>query len=250
LAIFLIIKTHAFHHKKTEEQNKALEKFKSTALNGDNIYETCSENVTSLLIAGSKALTKAIDSLVKEKRKKLKADVMMVKDLNKQAKSLKKEVPRTLQRLTEESFESAHSYIEVIEFMREMMHCLSHVVVPSFEHVDNNHAPLTANQQESLYEISRTIQAYIAEVVVSVSNSDFGTSDKTISKSQEITEMITKIRKKQLKNIKKEPGSTRTNMLFMDILTEIKNLILHLNNIYKAFRDLSERNIKLTLKSV
>jgi Na+/phosphate symporter len=250
LVVFIIIRTHVFHNKKAKEENEKSSQYKDRFIDGANVYETCSENVTSLLMASSKSLNKTIDSLIKEKRKKLKDDVKTIKDLNKQAKSLKKDIPKTLQRLTEESFESAHSYIEVIDYLREMMHCLSHIVNPSYDHVDNNHTPLTMYQQESLKEVSSLIQSYITDVVASISNSDFSTNEKMIEKSQNVGDMITKTRKKQLKSIKKEPGSTRTNMLFMDILSEVKNLSLHMNNVYKAFRDLAEQNYKITMKSI
>ncbi len=249
LVVFLLVKSHILHGKKAEKEIKEVEKYRIKTADGEGVYETCSENVTSLLMATSNSLTNAVDFLIREKRKKLKENKKIVKELNKQAKSLKKEVPKTLQQLTEESFESAHSYIEVIDYMREMMHCLSHIVNPSFDHVDNNHSPLTEQQRESLTEVSTLIESYITDLVASISNSDFSTNEYMIEKSHNISDLITKIRKKHLKSIKKEPVSTRTNMLFMDILSEAKNLSLHMNNIYKAFRDFSENNSKQTLKT-
>ncbi len=253
IAIFLVIKTHAFHNRKSKEESRQSERQKVLSLDGDSIYERCSENVTSLLLATYKTLNKSIDSLIKEKHKKLREDVKTAKRLSKEAKALKKEVPITLQKLTEESYESGHHYIEIIDFLREMMHCLTHIVTPAYEHVDNNHAPLSPFQIESMREVNNMLQGYITEVVASVTNTEFSKQGKIIDNSQDIINQITKIRKKQLKILKKEPGSTRTNMLFMDILSELKNLVLHINNIYKAFRDFSEQNRKVTfdlLKSI
>ncbi len=246
LAIFLVIKTHAFHSKKSKEESKKSDRFKALSFDGDSIYERCSANVTSLLLATYKTLNRSIDSLIKEKHKKLKEDVKTAKQLSKEAKSLKKEVPLTLQKLTEESFESGHNYIEIIDYLREMMHCITHIVNPAYEHVDNNHAPLSKFQEESLLEINNVLQDYVTEVVASITNSEFSKQVKIIGDAQHINDQITKIRKKQLKVIKKEPGSTRTNMLFMDIFSELKTLVLHINNIYKAFRDFSESNRKAT----
>jgi len=250
LAILLIIKTHAIHSKKSKDEIRQQERSKALTLDGESIYESCSATITSMLLASSKTLSQSLESLMKEKHKKLKEDVKIIKELNKEAKSLKKEVPRSLQKLTEESFESGHSYIEIIDYMRDMMHCLTYIVNPSYEHVDNNHTPLTEFQTESLKEISKAYQGYINDIVASITTSDYSQQGKQISNSQVISEMITKARKKDLKLFKKEPGSTRTNMLFLDILAEMKNLILHVNNIYKAFRDFSENNRKVTLKEI
>ena len=105
-------------------------------------------------------------------------------------------------------------------------------------------------QEESLIELENILQGYISEVVASITRTDFSKQEKTILTSQTIIEMITKTRKRHLKSIKKEPGSTRTNMLFLDILSELKILVLHINNIYKSFRDFSENNKKVTFDMI
>ncbi len=250
LAIFLIIKTHSFHSKKSEKEAREMEKSRISSLDGDSVYETCSENISNLLMAGAKTLDRTVEFLIKEKRKKLKNDVKSVKQLNKEAKILKKEIPITLQKLTEDSYESSHSYIEIIDYLREMMHSLSFIVNPCFEHVDNNHAPLTEFQAKNLTEMSNSIKNYVIEMVGAISSSDFSNSDKFINKATELNEQITQIRKKQLKLLKKDPGSTRTNMLFMDILNESKNSILFINNIYKSFRDFAKNNQSVSLARV
>jgi len=250
LAIFLIIKSHFIHSKKTAEEVKEIEKSGISSLDGDSVYDTCSENVSNMLMAAAKTLDKSVEFLIKEKRKKLKEDVKSVKHLNKNAKGLKKEIPNTLEKLTEESYESSHNYIEIIDYLREMMHSLSFIVNPCYKHVDNNHAPLTEFQAKSLTEMSKDIKDYISEIVGVISTSDYSNSEKLINKALALNEKITRIRKKQLKLIKKEPGSTRTNMLFMDILNEAKNIILFVNNIYKSFRDFAKNNQSVSLKSI
>jgi hypothetical protein len=250
LAIFLVVKTHMLHSKRTKEESKEEEKFRVSSIDSESIYENCSENIISLLETATTTISKSVDSIIKEKRKKLKKDKKTIKGLNKAAKSLKKEVPLTLQKLTEESYDSAHHYIEIIDYLREAMHCATHIVNPGFDHVDNNHAPLTGSQIESLGEVTIELKNYIIEVVHVINSADFSSSEEIIKRSSAINDLITKIRKKHLKIIKKEPGSTRTNMLFMDILNEIKNLVLHVNNIYKAFRDFSANNRSQKLKSL
>ncbi len=250
LAIFIIVKTHLIHSKKTAKEVKEIEKSRIFSLDGDSVYDNCSENVTQMLMAAAKTLNKCVEFLIKEKRKKLKEDVKSVKHLNKDAKGLKKEIPNTLQKLTEESYESSHNYIEIIDYLREMMHSLSFIVNPCYEHVDNNHAPLTEFQAKSLTEISKDIKNYISEIVGAISTSDYSNSEKLINKALNLNEKILQIRKKQLKLIKKEPTSTRTNMLFMDILNEFKNTILFVNNIYKSFRDFAKNNQSVSFKSV
>lgn len=249
LVIFLIIRTHAIHTKKSKKEAQEIEKRSISSLDGSSVYETCSENVSNMLMATAKILEQSVDFLVREKRKKLKSEVKTVKQLNKDAKSLKKEIPKTLLKLTEESFESSHNYIEIIDYLREMMHSLSFIVNPCFEHVDNNHTPLSEFQEKNLKDLAKNIKSYISEVVAAISGSDYSSSEKLINIALELNEKITVVRKKQLKIIKSEPGSTRTNMLFMDILNETKNSLLFINNIYKSFRDFAKNNQTVTFRS-
>jgi hypothetical protein len=245
LAIFLLIKFHTIHSKRSKEEMKRQDASKSLIIDSDSVYETCSQTVTEILMASSKTLTQSIEAFIKEKHKKLRENVKIIKDLNKEAKSLKKEVPKTLRKLTEESFESSHNYIEIIDYLRDTIHCLTYIINPCFEHVNNNHSPINEFQSESLKEIMNSYQDYLNDIVASITNADYSQQSKSIGNSQTIIETITKIRKKDLKRFKKEPGSsTRTNMLFLDILTEMKNLLIHINNIYKAFRDFSDSKKK------
>ncbi|MBN1599765.1 MAG: inorganic phosphate transporter [Bacteroidales bacterium] len=248
LAAFLVIKTHAFHNRKEVEASKERKKA-VTIIDGSGIYENCSEQVSGILLATYKTFNNSVEFLICEKRKKMKENVKNVKELNKHTKKLKKDIPGILQVLREESFEGSHNYIEIIDYLRETMHCMTHIVNPAFKHIDNNHKPLSENQAKSLTELGRQLKTYITNVVDAASEGDFTKSEKTIASSQEIVNEITRARKKQLKLIKSEPGSTRTNMLYMDILSETKNLVLHVNNIYKSFRDFSEINKKEVMSS-
>jgi len=247
LAIFLIVKTHIFFNKKTSEENKQNERRGLLAFDNESIYERTALSVTSILVAAVENIKNITDYLIHEKRKKLKDELKTARRLSEETKLLKKEIPVTLQSLREESFESGHNYIEIIDFLRESMHCVTHIALPVYEHVDNNHAPLTEFQANTLKDITNSLHDYVNDVVAAATTSDYSHQSRTISTSQAINEMTTKARKRQLKILKKDQGSTRANMLFMDILNELKNFVLLSNNIYKAFRDFSENNLKTSV---
>ncbi len=174
----------------------------------------------------------------------------LINKLNEVTKEYKKGVPSVFKELSDDTFELGHHYSEVIDFIREAMHNMNYIVTPCFKHVDNNHKPLSVQQSESLKTLAPIVSSYINSLVNQISDANFKKSDKTIEECMDIADKVVKIRKKQLKLIKKEPGSTRTNMLFLDMLNETKNLLMNLNNMYKAFRDFSEHNEKNGMKSV
>lgn len=245
LALFVIYRTHLIHKKKEESEKEEEEKtLLSESEDANDIYDNCNNNVASLLIASSKGYENIAQALIKEKRKALKEAFKSVSKLNDESKKLKKNVPKVITQLGEEFLESGHHYVEVIDYVREAMHCLYFIAQPSYKHVDNNHKPLTMLQEESLNAVIPNLNAYIEKVVKSISNSDYTNSQEVIDMALQTSTDVTKLRKKHLKAIKKEAGSTRTNLLFLDILNETKNYILHVNNVYKAFRDFSEENKK------
>jgi phosphate/sulfate permease len=248
VALFIIYRTHILHKKRSDKEQK-IEK-DSVKNESYSIYEHCSTNITSLLIATTKSYKDTIDGLLSEKRKKLKNALSSSKQLNDEAKNNKKRVAGIFKELNEDAFELGHYYSEVVDYAREAMHSLNFIVQPVFKHIDNNHKPLTSSQAEAIKSLVPDVTSYLELIIKHITESDFKVADKTIHECMLITEKILKIRKKQLKHIKVEPGSTRTNILFLDLLNETKNLLLNFNNMYKAFRDFSEQNNKSGIKTI
>ncbi len=248
VAFFVVYRTHILHKKRSDKEEKSIKEFEKNDIN--TIYDYCSNNITSLIIATIKSYKDTIEGLITEKRKKLKKALTASKELNLESKNQKKKVASAFKDLNEDAFELAHHYSEVVDFAREAMHSLNFIVTPVFNHVDNNHKPLTASQAEALNELIPEVTSYLNLVIKNITDSDFKKADKTVEFSMAVTDKILKIRKKQLKQIKKEHGSTRTNILFLDLLNETKNLILDFNNMYKAFRDFSEQNNITGIKSI
>ncbi|MBN1116817.1 MAG: inorganic phosphate transporter [Bacteroidales bacterium] len=248
IALFVVYRTHALHQKRSKKDEEDTE-FSSGSESSD-IYETCSGTVSNLLIAASKSYSETSSGLTHEKRKTLKNALKKAGELNDAAKKLKKRIPKVFKELSDDAFEMGHHYAELIDYLREAMHNIGFIVSPAYKHIDNNHKPLTESQALALKELTAEIQDYINLIVSQISKADYKEEKKTIETSITICDLIVKARKKQLKLIKKEPGSTRTNALFLDLLNETKNLVLNLVNMYKSFRDFSEQYKRNGYKSL
>ncbi len=250
LTLFLIYRTHALHKKKSKIEEANGNNIMTTSEDAHDIYEVCSNNISTILIASSLNFAKTIKALKNENRKELKEISKAVKELDTEAKNLKKDVPRVINKLSEEYLDSGHCYVEVIDYNREAMHCLSYIIFPAFKHVDNNHKPLTSQQADELSNIIPEIQLFFENIVKGISESNYTNSQLIIETSNHIVSNITKTRKRQLKAIKKQLTNTRTNMLFLDIINETKNWVINTNNLYKAFRDFAEQNNKTQTKRI
>jgi phosphate/sulfate permease len=240
LTAFLLIKSYWLHKNRTEESELISDtlKFNDT----ENIYESCSNNITSILIATIKLYDETIEQLSLENRKLLKQSLKAVKKINNEAKIYKKKIPSIIKDLSDDSIDSAQFYAEIIDYTREAMHCLEYITLPAYKHVDNNHKPLTEIQIESLKDILAELKIYISYCNENILEANYKNSALVIEDSLLLVEQISKIKKKHLKSIKKEPGSTRTNILYLDMLNETRNMVLFINNMYKSFRDFAESN--------
>ena len=66
----------------------------------------------------------------------------------------------------------------------------------------------------------------------------------------EILAELSKMRKAHLKRIKSDNTGTRISLLYLDILSETKNLVLFIMNLAKTSRDFAEQSKILMEKTV
>jgi phosphate/sulfate permease len=237
LVAFLVIRTHTLHKRRDKEKHKNDIPLSEKALTSSKILDKCNENVTSTIITVSKLYYLTILSLIEEKRGKLKKVKSDVKVLNQQIKESKNNIHKTIARLQDDSIESGHYYVQVVDYLRETAHCLTYIVQPVYEHVDNNHSPMVINQTTDLRQLNEDISSFFNLMLHSIKNQRFDNIDSITSKQVQLLETIDKLRKKQVKMIKKEEISTKNSLLFLSLLSESKNLLLFTVNLLKSMRD-------------
>jgi Na+/phosphate symporter len=77
-----------------------------------------------------------------------------------------------------------------------------------------------------------------------IDQADFTDLSSLIEDQSTLINTIKEMRKKQLKRIKKEKAGTKISMLYLSILHETQNMLLHLINLLKAQRDFVAANKK------
>jgi len=237
-AIYLMIRTKSIHRKREDEKQheKELEQ-EEGPLSTESIFNTCRENVLSSLSAILVAYNKSIEGCVEENRKKIKSSRLSIKALNKETKKLKNNVHYTIKRLREDAVESGHYYVQVLDYLRETAHCLSFIADPIFMHIENNHPPLTREQSKDLLILKEEITRLFNLVDETIRLNDYSKINDVLDVQNELLEKIKKSRKHLIKSLKKEALSTKSSMLYLEILNESKNLILFVINLLKAQRD-------------
>ncbi|MCU4175443.1 inorganic phosphate transporter [Carboxylicivirga sp. N1Y90] len=240
LAVYVVFRSHILH-KKTTANETEVEDFEIEEVNGEilaeKVLEKCKYSVTDLLKKTSQLYTQAIHDFEAEDRRSLKEINKSVASLNKKTKKLKTNVYPTVMKLQEQSIDSSLYYVQVIDYLRETAHCLSFITEPAFEHLDNNHKIFKPEQFEDLNNLKVSVQDFMAKTVKLINQGQFDELGTLMEQQQEIIETIREYRKKQLKRIKNEKAGTKVSLLYLNILHETQNLLLHLINLTKAQRD-------------
>lgn len=239
LAIFLLVRTHLYA-KKSDSQAKASElEIEETEgeLASDRILEQCKGSVADVLQQVSGLYLKTLISFESEDRKQLKEATKEVEALNQQTKKMKTNIYRTVRKLQEESIDSGLYYVQVLDYLRETAHCLNYVTKPCWEHLDNNHKTFSDEQFYDINNLQVKVKGILQKSVNMIELDKYEQLPKLLEEQAKILEHLRLLRKTQLKRIKKEKSGTRISMLYLGILHETQNMMLHLVNLLKAQRD-------------
>ncbi|HQI89674.1 MAG TPA: inorganic phosphate transporter, partial [Tenuifilum sp.] len=238
IAIGLLIKSHLLHKKKTKQLTD------EEIVDEVSIVNRCTNELRKYLKQSIKVYNRTIDGLTTENRRQLKEVNEEVEALNMEAKKLKYNVYYVLKQLEADSIETGHYYVQVIDYLRELAHSLEFVSRPSLQHVENQHKGLTREQAAELKDLSNQLSDLFDDILEMIKQNDYTRVPDAIKKQQDILEDLNKIRKKQVKRIKQGETGTRNSVLYLGLLNEIKNLLLHTINILKAQRDFILNNIE------
>jgi phosphate/sulfate permease len=238
LSGFLIYRTHRIHVRRTNDRKaEDLENDFSSDVTSDSIIQKCSLTIQQVLEDSLIIYKETMMGLMDEDRKKLKSAKSGSDSLNISTKRLKHHISPTLANLKDDSVESGHYYVQAIDYLREINHSISFIVVPSYEHVENNHKPLIPIQIDELSRLNGEISILYTDIMRMLKVKNFEDFDIIAERQQNIQRIIEETRKKQIKRIKGSETGTRNSILYLNILSEVKNLSLYVVNLLKASRD-------------
>ena len=238
VSAIVVFRTHLLHRKREEKKN---EREKSIAenmtLNTKNIVDSCSNTVIEIMEEIPNAFFSVIKGLGNEDLKKLRKKTKETSELNKKAKYLKDNIYQTIDKLEEDSIETGHYYVQVLDFLREITRSVHFIAKTALTHVDNNHKGLLPEQVEELNQLNKRVAEMYQEILESIRAHDYSNIDSIINRQQELLKMIEQVNKKQIKRIKNHDAGTKNSLMYMGILGEIKNVLFYTINLLKSQRD-------------
>ncbi len=235
LAAFSLYKSQLSHKKRNSKISKKTIKENEEKL---SVQTECSFNIIEILSAVSDIYQRTIDAFKAEKRKKLKKTYDLQKEISKKSKILKDNVFVTINSFKDTLIDSVPYYVQVLENLREITHAMHFIVKPTMDHLNNNHKIFTDTQFIELNTISGKLISLSNTIIDAVKKETFNEEmDYILDKQKDILDYIALSGKNHIKRIKNKEVGTRNSILFMNLLSETKNIILHSVNLFKSQRD-------------
>ncbi|MFO7668939.1 MAG: inorganic phosphate transporter [Bacteroidales bacterium] len=240
LSIFILLRTHAFHKKRFEKQ----ERIESQIITDpQEILNSCNEDVKSSIIKVSKILYLTYVNFFKEKHKELKNLKKEARQLNKEIRKIKESIPETLRKFEESELESGHFYVQVASYLKEMSNSLVHIIEPAFEHLNNNH-PVDKEQSEPLKQFNQKSSEFFNFAINILKNKNFESIDELVIRRDELISMVNGILLNRIKILKKTQKGVKMSVTYMEMLNENKNLLLNVVHLVKADAQLLKSMVK------
>ncbi len=237
LCLFLAIRSNFFPSKKKnndDELDKQIDLI--TTAKGEEILYRCTEEVFETISRINKIYNRTLVALFKENRKVLKEMNSEAQRLSDKASDRKRNILETLNHLQDNNINSGHFYVQVVDYLGEINKALVYITKPSFTHIDNNHSGLTKEQIFDLMSINDDIEKIFSTMRTMLESKDFSELESLMSLRYELFDKIADATKKQLRRIKANAAgnSSRSSMLYLNILNETKTIVLQSKNLMKA----------------
>jgi len=234
LVAYIIIRSHIYHNKANTDDDDTQE---VSAVSEENIANKSMKAITKNLKIIVGAYGKTIEGLEKEDNKKLKKIKKELDTTTAKTKYLKDHINIIVDKLREGSEDNAYYFVQVLDFMREMLHSITFITGPVYEHVDNNHKPLIADQIAELKQLDSIFNIMVSKIIFDIETCEYGSQDDIQLELNKLLELVELSNKKQIKRIKNSVVGTKNSILFMNIINESKHLSLQAVNLYKSQRD-------------
>lgn len=243
VVIFLVIKSKILHNKR-EMKNNSERYFSEKELTPERFIDQCSNTVQTITISVSKLFYLGLLNFSNHKRKELQNVQKEIRDLSALVSRQKANLPRTIQKLEQDEIETGHHYVQVLDYLKETTNCLQFVVEPLYQHVDNNHPPLIEQQADDLLSFNEKMSEYFNYALTILKNNSFEHIEDLKVKRDFLIEHISDLRKKQIKQLKKDGKGTKVSLLFMDVMNESKNMLLFIANVLEAYQQFVDHGRK------
>ena len=203
--------------------------------NPQDVLYNCTLTVVNTMENTHRIYNHMLVSLFTENRHELKRMVEESERMYHEANKRKYGIVAVIKKLEAQKVETAHYYVQIVDYLCEVSKALLHCTRPAYEHINNNHRGLTGPQIKDLKTINDKVDEIFAKVSDMLNRKDFSGLDDVMHMRDDLFGIIADTIKRQIKRVQEDPqASTRASALFLNILGETKTMILQARNLIKS----------------
>ena len=238
LCLAIAIKSNFITKKKKSKEHEEQSVAIITSGSSEEILYNCTQEVLGVMEHVSRIYNRTLVATFKENRKVLKSMVTESKELYEQAHERKYGVVDTMRMMQSYNINNGHFYVQITDYLSEVTKALAHITRPAYDHINNHHQGLSKEQILDLMRINDEVELIFGKINEMLRTKDFSELDAVLELRDNLFGDIADAIKHQLHRIKenKEESSTRSGVLYLNILTETKTIILQARNLIKSQR--------------
>ncbi len=234
LALFLLVRSNLRAKKKDLDATAADEGWLDTSGGSREILAQCGTEVRDVMDRVTGIYNRTMVAVMKENRKALRELVRESNELFYASRDRKYAMIPVLEKLRGNDIETVHYYVQVVDYLSEVTKALVHITRPCFDHIDNNHKGFSKDQVQDLMMVNDYVKKLYDKINQMLETNDFSDMEIVMQGRDRLMDVIGEVIKHQLRRIQGEKGSTKTSVLYLNILNETKTMVLQSRNLLKS----------------
>lgn len=238
LVIFILFKSGKLHTKlKSKEQQQ------QQILSSEQQLVTSCDNEVHLMLDKTLFIYKSVvEGMRDEDRKVVKKAMGEAYELYEKFKDKRDyEVVPTLETIQMNALELEQEYVQLVSFSYEITKSLKAITETTFRHMDNNHSAFSREQIEDLIIIYKILSDAFAAYKKMEKSGDYSQFALIVNMRETILDLNPKLTKRQIKRVKAGESTTRSSILFLNLVNESKIITLQSSNLMKSHRNFKEQ---------
>jgi phosphate/sulfate permease len=246
LAVYMLVRSHLIYKKRMkkealkEEVNTTVARLRDTTDSREALAlfrKHSREELYKDLSFISQAFEMAVNGFMHENLKDERKVLSDIEDMKTHLKQVKRVGTLGVTQLDHSiAIEKGLYYYQGNDFASETLFSVRRLAEPVKEHIDNNFNPLNNIQKEDFGGITPVIVSYLNRCAEMIQKNDYLGFDILITESASLTNQLITLKKRELKRIQGQSSSTKTSLVYLNMIHESQNIVSFTTNLLKVSR--------------
>lgn len=238
LAGFTMYKSSKLHSKRKSKENRK----KNVMSSEEQLVLECNKDAERMFEKTKTIFLNMIEALRNEDRKLIKSVMAESDELYTVYKDKRNyEVVPTIEAIQANALDLEQEYVRMVDFSYEVSKSLKAMTESSYLYIDSNHSALTEEQLEDLTNMYEQMVGGFNHFEKMMETGDFSNYNSVVASRDAVYNLNNKLIKRQIKRLKNKESKTRSSILFLDLVNEIKIIMIQSNNLMKSQKSFNEQ---------